>query len=273
MKLGIPWVGGKQQLVGWIEQYIPPHKVYVEPFGGGGGFLLNKARSPKEIYNEIDASLVNLFKVLREPDTFNELMARMRFTERSQGVFEEAIGVLSTPLFVPSVEHAWALYTVLYLSMDKNVKNPHFNIGVRGGFNTAPYNKLDFFEAIKDRLKSVVITNKDAMEYIKGDPYNAPDVFMYIDPPYIDTMQGMYTGQFPPQKHIQMLNHLEKVKFKWMISSFDHPLYLDWATANGFRIETHERTAKHALASNKKNQRIEVLIMNYEIAPQLKLFD
>jgi DNA adenine methylase len=49
--------GGKWKLAGWILRHLPAHRVYVEPYGGGGSVLLQKARSYAEIYNDLDAEI------------------------------------------------------------------------------------------------------------------------------------------------------------------------------------------------------------------------
>ena len=40
--------------------------VYVEVFGGGGSVLLNKERSVREVLNDANGNLINLYRVVRE---------------------------------------------------------------------------------------------------------------------------------------------------------------------------------------------------------------
>lgn len=62
----IPWMGGKQRLIKRLLPLIPSHRVYCEVFGGSGALLLNKPRSPVEVFNDIDGNLMNLFTVVRD---------------------------------------------------------------------------------------------------------------------------------------------------------------------------------------------------------------
>ena len=60
------YYGAKWMLAPWIISYMPQHRVYVEPYGGGGAVLLRKSRVHEEIYNDLDSDIVNLFRVTRD---------------------------------------------------------------------------------------------------------------------------------------------------------------------------------------------------------------
>lgn len=49
-----------------IISHMPEHKTYLEPFFGSGAVFFNKVPSQIETINDLDSSVVNLFKVIRD---------------------------------------------------------------------------------------------------------------------------------------------------------------------------------------------------------------
>lgn len=59
-------LGQKKNFAKEIYQHFPPHKVYIEPFFGGGGMFLNKKPlSPINHLNDIDNNIFHLWNVLQ----------------------------------------------------------------------------------------------------------------------------------------------------------------------------------------------------------------
>src|SRR5262249_54882772 len=83
----LPWYGGKHLLADWIICHFPPHRVYVEPFGGMANVLLRKPPSAIEIFNDSDDRVVNFFRVLRNQEKLAELQRRCELTLYSRAEF------------------------------------------------------------------------------------------------------------------------------------------------------------------------------------------
>lgn len=82
--------GGKWRLAPWIIGFFPPHRVYVEAFGGAASVLMRKPRSYAEVYNDLYGDIVSLFRVLRDPSSAQELERRLRLTPFARDELESA---------------------------------------------------------------------------------------------------------------------------------------------------------------------------------------
>ena len=84
------WHGGKWLLAPWVTGFFPPHHVYVEPFGGAASVLLRKERAYAEVYGDLDAEVVNFFRVLRDDRLSQALIKALHLTPFSRAEFEVA---------------------------------------------------------------------------------------------------------------------------------------------------------------------------------------
>jgi DNA adenine methylase len=123
------WHGGKWRLAPWIISHFPPHRIYVEPFGGAASVLLRKERSYAEVYNDLDDLVVNLFRVLRHPEWGGALLEALRLTPFSRIEFEQAM----EPGEDDPVETARRLIVRSFMGFGSNAHSasPHVRSGFR----------------------------------------------------------------------------------------------------------------------------------------------
>lgn len=187
--------GGKWKLAPWLQLFFPPHRVYVEPFGGGASVLLRKQRTYAEIYNDLDGEVVNVFRMLR--DRGAELTGLLTLTPFSRVEFD-----MSYQRADDSLEQARRTIARSFMGFGSAAAT-----GERSGFRsnsnrsgTTPAhdwaNLADAVPALVARLRGVVIENRDALQV--AQQHDQPEALHYFDPPYVhstrsDKMRGTAT--------------------------------------------------------------------------------
>lgn len=160
--------GGKWRLAPWILEHSPPHRVYVEPFGGAASVLLQKPRSYAEVYNDKCGRVVNIFRVLRDPASAADLERRLRltpfardeFTPINEGAYDAA---------VDDIDRARIMIFRSFAGFGSNAFALRRSTGFRGTSNrsgtTPAHDWANFADCIPTfiaRLRGVVIENREA---------------------------------------------------------------------------------------------------------------
>jgi len=236
--------GGKWKLAPWILSQFPPHRVYVEPYGGAGSVLMRKQRSFAEIYNDLWGGVVNVFRVLRDQEQACELERQLRLTPFARDEYEAE----------PPDDGAGAIerarYTILrsYAGFGSASINSEYATGFRANSNrsnTTPahdwVNYPAHIAAFVERLTGVVIENRPALQVI--EQHDGPDTLIYADPPYpveTRTFRGRnknYAYEMETADHEQLAGALQSCAGMVVLSSYDSELY-DRLYAGWERVET-----------------------------------
>jgi DNA adenine methylase len=197
---------------------IPEHFAYVEVFGGSGALLLNKPRSPLEVYNDIDSELVNLFEVVR--DDADAFLKRTEFLLYSRELFESWQRELKQGgLLGDRVERAVKFWYLLRTSYGAHpLKGWGFTRSTRS-LTESLQNSLRQIRLAHERLRTVQIDHLDFRRCIKQ--YDAETTFLFLDPPYLDT-EDYTVGVFTLQDHEELADLLRSCKSKWLLTIGDH---------------------------------------------------
>ena len=230
------WHGGKWLLAPWIISHFPPHRVYVEPFGGAASVLLRKPRAYAEIYNDLDDDVVNLFLVLRDDyakNTGTTLIDHLIHTPFSRSEFSNAYLPTDDP-----IERARRLIIRSFQGFGSDGHNRARPTGFRACSNrsgTTPAHDWahypDVLEQIIKRVRGVVIENRPAIEVIRQQ--DGPETLHYVDPPYIwetrstakNSSRKNYRHELSNDDHAQLLEVLCAVEGMVVLSGYAHPLY------------------------------------------------
>lgn len=249
------WHGGKWLLAPWIISHFPKHQVYVEPFGGAGSVLIRKERTYAEIYNDLDQSVVNLFRVLRS-DRALDLVNSLRLTPFARDEFREAYEVCADP-----VEMARRLVIRSFMGFGSNGHNKltGFRANSNRSGTTPAHDWINYPEslaALVERLRGVTVENKDAKAVMAQ--HDGADTLHYVDPPYVMATRADegsdYAFEMADDQHVEMLTFLRGLRGMVVLSGYPCNLY-DNALSDWRRVE------RDALADGAK-KRTEVLWIN-----------
>lgn len=221
--------GGKFLVAGWIISHFPAHALYVEPFGGAASVLMAKERSKGEIYNDLNADVVNVFRVLRDPLKAKRLEEVLRLTPFALDEYKAS--------YEPCDDEIEKARRMIFRSFagigsDSIFKNngfrysKHNKSGVVPAQGWARYpNSINTF--VK-RLQGVIINNLDALEIIRK--YDDPTTLFYLDPPYLHTTRTSGSVHYDHEldsamEHRKLAELLHSIKGMIILSGYQSELY------------------------------------------------
>jgi DNA adenine methylase len=227
--------GGKWKLAPWIIAQMPPHDVYVEPFGGGANVLLRKERGAAECYNDLDGTVVNVFRVLQDPKKAERLRRQLELTPYARAEFDRCYEPA-----VDDVDQACRTITLSFLGYGSDSITRGTKTGFRGKLSdkrafpsqawaSYPQAIFDFV----DRLRGVLIEQRDAREVIQR--LDSTKTLFFVDPPYVmstrSSMEGRkiashgYRHEMTDADHCALAETLHGVSGMVMLSGYRSDLY------------------------------------------------
>lgn len=253
--------GGKWRLAPWVISHFPPHRVYVEPFGGAASVLLRKPRSYSEVYNDRWRRVVDVFEVLRDPGMADDLRRRLTLTPFARDEFEAADEV-AHDADIDVVERVRLTIIRSFMGHGSESTRADKSTGFRSNSNrshTTPAhdwaNWPRVVPAFVDRMRGVVIENQDAATVMSR--HDGPDTLHYCDPPYphsTRTLRHGYAFEMTDDEHRDLAAVVRSLGGMVVMSGYDCDLYAelysDWR-----RVETD------ALADGAR-KRVEVMWIN-----------
>ncbi len=255
--------GGKWLIAPWIAANLPPHRTYVEPFGGAASVLIRKPRSYSEVYNDRWDMVVNVFEVLRDPEKAEQLKRELELTPFSRSDFEAIDN--ETLRSRDPVERARLTVFRSFAGFGSASTNGDFATGFRANSaksGTTPahdwVNYPGHVGMFTERLKGVIIENRDAVDVMLQ--HDGPETVHYVDPPYPHETRNMQRGNasyafdMTDDDHRDLAKVLDELEGMVVLSGYRseiyNELYGDWRTLE-----------KQAIADGGRS-RTEVLWMN-----------
>lgn len=236
MRPALRYYGGKWRVAPWILSHFPPHKCYVEPFGGAASVLIQKERSQIEVYNDLNSDVVSYFRVLREqPDALSRAVYLTPYAR------EEYDLATSGEEIADPVERArrfcvWSWQSQYFILRSKSGWRV-INNDSRSQSPAADWANMTHLNAVANRFRKVQIEHGPAIDVIER--YDSPETLFYVDPPYVlDTRvdRSAYVHEMTDDDHAALAKVLHAVKGSVVLSGYRSDLYKslygDWWSAD-----------------------------------------
>lgn len=234
-------IGSKKKLLkmGLLKMF-PPHKLYVEPFVGGGSVFFSKKPSEYSVVNDLDENMYRLFYLLKTsqlPFTCPDIST---LAKKQKLVDEKA----------PEHEFVWRLL------LNKCTFNSTGKGKLCDRLKPSSFKYiLSLLPYFQNKLRMTEIENKDWEQIVKE--YDTKDTFFYLDPPY----EGQNFYSSATINFVHMSSVLKNIKGKFLLSLNDTESIRK--AFEGFRML---RTKPIKYKMSKKDMS-ELLICNYDALP------
>ena len=192
--------------------------------------LIRKRRVHTEVYNDLDGEIVNVFRILRDPEQADSLIRLLSLTPYARQEYEACYQPSEDP-----VEQARR--TIVRAHMGYSSVGATSRSGFRSGssFSGASTARdwarlpIDLW-GVMDRLKGVLLENRPAVEVMMR--YDAKHTLHYVDPPYLPSTrntvrgnQGVYRHEMDEDDHRKLAAVLHQLKGIVVVSGYPSPLY------------------------------------------------
>lgn len=241
-------LGNKRRMAARILPFIPEHRHWIEPFFGAGGLYFAKPKALRNIVNDRDGEVYNLFCVVQDKhEELAEAWASMPIHEDLWKAWKQQ----------GPTDPVWRAVRFLFQS----------NFGFLGKPQTLRYNTKntkrnlqDNITATREALYDVEFMNCDFRTMfgrIPLSPNERKQAFVYADPPYLNTAnnygEAAKWGEADTRDLVAML---VASGLRFGLSEFDHPVILDLALEHGLHV--------HDLGERKNlgNRRTELYVTN-----------
>lgn len=223
----------------WILGFLPDHGTYTEAFGGGASILLRKPRARQaEIYNDLDETIVSVFKLLQDPAQASRLLELLELTPYSRKEFEWAYEPTDDP--VESVRRTLVRSWMGYGSDGTaGVYKTGFRSVVNHAGKTPAGEWINYVATLGptiERIRGVTLESTDAFALLGR--FDGPDTLHYVDPPYLPETRShgnrrrgagyhVYQHELETSDHVRLLDILLSLDGMVVLSGYPSVMYDD----------------------------------------------
>lgn len=198
--------GGKRQLADKIISKMKPHKIYDEPFVGGGAVFYKKPLAEKSYINDKDKDIVKVHKSFKEGRGFNQCDMKP-----SKAKFDRIKGKSNKSACDVAYLNKLSFGSGMTSFADKKFSG-------RGTKETGITYQKAHQEEYKEKLKNTSVTSSDFKEVMKKS--DSKETVHFLDPPYVKGSEIYKEKGVTPQ---EVCDTAKKMKGQVIITYDNHP--------------------------------------------------
>lgn len=220
--------GGKNCIFPFMAKFFYENNLlgisYAEPYAGGAGLaihLLIEGYVQRIYINDLDPNIYLFWKVvLNRTDDFCNWIESVPVTLETWRYYKEQ--------YKKGIEEDEFEIAKCTFYLNRTNISGVLDAGPIGGYSQtakfkidARFNKEDLIRKIRiiaSRKRDIVLSNYDGIEFIKSLNRKRSNIFIYLDPPYVEKGHFLYMNCFKKADHIELAKFVSKIKKPWMVS-------------------------------------------------------
>lgn len=229
--------GGKGCIFNFVSKFFYENQLigtsYAEPYAGGAGLALRLLYEEyvNHIYiNDYDKSIYTFWKCVLEDSTrFCDWISTVEISVENWFYYKELQNNAGN---ISDFDLAKSTFFLNRTNISGVIKG-----GIIGGQKQkgkykidARFNKEDLIKRIQKIAKfrnRITVTNLDGLEFINKMNRKKENIFIYIDPPYVEKGADLYMNFYSKKDHEQLSAKIHKMNMKWMVSYDNTDLILN----------------------------------------------
>lgn len=229
--------GGKGKIAKFMKQFVKENfyklPVYVEPYAGGSELALTLLIEGyvKEVWiNDKDNGIYCFWdSILNHTEKF---IQKIKETKINISTWREQKNIYKNQDKYTKLEIGFATFYLNRCNFSGVIKG-----GPIGGINQtgkwkldARFNKEDLIKRINkisEYKDSIMLYNQDTLELLKEHEQIFRKFLLYLDPPYFDKGDQLYTNHYKSDDHKKIAEYVRKLKGKWIVSYDNVPEIVD----------------------------------------------
>lgn len=206
---------------------------YAEPYAGGAGLALKLLYNEfvNEIHiNDLDKSIFSFWNVIlnqnlrfcdwiEDVDTSVENWNYFKSVQQNPSLFNEFELAKST-FFLNRTNISGVIKGGMIGGQEQKGK---YKIDARFNKNDL-IKRINRIESFKQRIN---VSNLNGISFIRKMNRRIDDIFIYLDPPYLQKGADLYMNFYSKKDHSKLANNVDLIKKKWLVSYDNHEFILN----------------------------------------------